>query len=69
MTYRSTLGGVDQPELSDIEARVEERPDLLDRLDQGDTVAIAELLEHVTGAKARSVKVTVPRPAAPAPGG
>jgi hypothetical protein len=52
---RSTVDAVDQPELSDIEARVEERPDLLDCHDQGDTVALAELMEHATGAKARSV--------------
>lgn len=54
---------------SEIEARVEERGDLVDRIHQGDTLALGELLEHATGAKPRSVKVTVPRPAAPAAGG
>ncbi len=63
------MRNVGKSEERDIEARVEERGDLLDRLDQGDTVALAELLEHATGAKARSVKVTVPRPSAPAAGG
>lgn len=63
------MKNVDNSEERDIKARVEERGDLLDRLDQGDTVALAELLEHATGAKARSVKVTLPRPSAPAAGG
>jgi hypothetical protein len=60
---------VGQPDEQDIETRVEERRDLLDRMDQGDIIALVELLEYATGAKARSVKITIPRPAAPAPGG
>ncbi|MGH9222642.1 MAG: hypothetical protein ACRD2W_02295 [Acidimicrobiales bacterium] len=50
---------------SEVEARVSERPDLLDRIQKGDPLAIAEMLEHATGATARSVKVTAPRPGGP----
>jgi hypothetical protein len=60
---------VTQPEPRDVETRVDERDDLIDRIDQGDDAALAELFEHATGARVRSVKVTVPRPAAPAIGG
>ena len=45
----------------EVEARVDERPDLLERLDAGDTAALGELIEHATGAKVKNVKVTLPR--------
>lgn len=57
-----------RPADDDVEARVAERDDLLDRLDAGDSAALGELLEHATGAKVASVKVTLPRHAAPAAG-
>jgi hypothetical protein len=60
---------VAQPEQRDVEAKVDERDDLVERIDRGDSAALGELFEHATGAKVRSVKVTVPRPAAPAVGG
>ncbi len=66
--FRSTVEVVDQPDPVDVEARVDERDDLVDRIDRGDSTALGELFEHATGAKVRSVKVTVPRPAAPAVG-
>ena len=45
----------------EVEARVDERPDLLRRLDEGDTgSALGELIEHATGAEVASVKVTRP---------
>jgi hypothetical protein len=47
---------------------VRQRDDLLDRLDQGDDVALAELFEHATGAKVAAAKVTIPRSAAPSAG-
>ncbi len=52
-----------------VEARVAERDDLVDRVAQGDAAALGELFEHATGAKVRSVKVTLPAPASPAAGG
>ena len=58
-----------EPDLGDVETRVDARPDLIDRIEAGDALALVELIEDATGAKARSVKVTVPRPAAPAAGG
>jgi len=45
----------------EVEASVEERSDLLDRLDAGDSAALGELIEHATGAKVKNVKVTLPR--------
>lgn len=54
-----------RPTDDELEARVKERDDLLDRLDQGDSAALGELFEHATGAKVRSVKVSLPRLAAP----
>ncbi len=64
----STVRDVEQPEHNDVEALVEERDDLVERIERGDPLALVELLEHTTGAKARSVKVTVPRPGASAAG-
>ena len=52
-----------------MDAKVAEREDLVERVGQGDGVALAELLEHATGATPLSVKVTVPRPGAAAAGG
>lgn len=52
-----------------MDAKVAEREDLVERVARGDGVALAELLEHATGATPRSVKVTVPRPGAAAAGG
>ena len=52
-----------------VEARIDERADLLDRLEDGDSAVLGELFEHVTGAKVRSVKVTLPAPAAGAADG
>ena len=54
---------------SPVEARVDERDDLVDRIALGDTVALGELFEHATGAKVRSVKVTLPDPVSPAAAG
>lgn len=56
-------------EADEVSTRVAERDDLVDRIDQGDTAALGELFEHATGATVASVKVTVPRPAAPLAGG
>ena len=53
----------------DVEARVDERDDLVERIAQGDTAALGELFEYATGAMVRSVKVTLPDPVAPAAGG
>ncbi len=53
----------------EIDARVAERDDLVERIAEGDSGALGELLEHATGAKIRSIKVTLPDPAAPSPGG
>lgn len=58
-----------QPDDSDMDAKVAEREDLVERISRGDGVALAELLEHATGTTPRSVKVTVPRPGAAAAGG
>lgn len=41
---------VEQPTDDEIEARVDEHADLLDRLD-GDSAALGELFERVTGAR------------------
>lgn len=57
-----------RPTDDELAARVNERDDLLDRLDEGDSTALGELFEHTTGAKVGSVKVTLPRPVAPAAG-
>ena len=53
------LEGVVQPEKRDVEARVYDRDDLVDRIDRGDSAALGELFEHVTGARVRSVKVNL----------
>ncbi len=45
---------VAQPEQHEIENRVNEREDLVERIDRGDSAALGELLEHATGAKVRS---------------
>lgn len=41
---------------------VAERNDLVERIAHGDGLALAEVIEHTTGAKARAVRVTLPRP-------
>ena len=58
-----------QSDERDVEALVKERDDLIDRIDAGDSAALGEFFEHATGAKVRSLKVTVPRPIAPPVGG
>lgn len=57
---------MEQPTEAEVVARVEERPDLVERIAKGDSGAIVELLEHATGAKAASVKVMLPGTVAPA---
>lgn len=57
-----------RPTDDELDARVNERNDLLDRLDEGDSAVLGELFEHVTGAKVGTVKVTLPGHAAPAGG-
>lgn len=47
-----------------VEARIDERTDLLERLEDGDSAVLGELFEHVTGAQVGTVKVTLPAPAA-----
>jgi hypothetical protein len=59
---------VNRPDDAEMDSRVAERDDLVERIAQGDGLALVELIEHGTGAKARSVKITLPRPAAPAAG-
>ena len=54
---------------SDVEERVLEREDLIERSGQGDAGALGELFEHATGAQVKSVKVTIPRSVAPPNGG
>lgn len=49
----------DDPEMDSL---VAERDDLLVRIREGDALALSEMIEHATGAKALSVKVTPPRP-------
>lgn len=60
---RSTLRGVvdRKSESIDAEARVDERGDLVERIARGDALALVELLEYASGAKARSVGVISPR--------
>ncbi len=57
-----------RPSDEEVEACVNEHDDLLDRLDAGDSLALGELLEHATGTKVASVRVTLPRRGAPAAG-
>lgn len=52
-----------EPSEEEIEARVVERADLVERLRGGDSSALVELLDYATGTEAASVKVTLPRPA------
>lgn len=53
-----------EPEV--VEARVNERLDLVDRIAQGDLLALGELFEHATGATVKSVRVEVTPPRAAA---
>lgn len=56
-----------RPSDDEVQARVDERDDLLDRLDAGESAALGELFEHVSGAKVAAVKVTLPHHALPQP--
>ncbi len=50
-----SVGGMTEDEIS---ARLETRPDLLDRFKAGDLSAFAELVEVGTGAKVKRMTVT-----------
>jgi hypothetical protein len=52
----------------EIEARVLQREDLLERLRDGDSAALGELIEDATGAEIERTEVTLPRGADAATG-